>query len=175
MAPVEPLQDVLPSGTDLFVRQVEHPAEHAAGARLAGREVLVAGHEQARDNAPDVRAQAEIATREQVAHDVVVARRRACCSVDSSASVDSAPWFSLRPRASSPSKPPPLSSSYITVAESFSPRNQAAHSSTAAAQRGSPVSSKARAQASASAATSIGCWSKPASSSPSAGPRPPAG
>lgn len=35
-------------------------------------------------------------------------RERTCCMVDTNARVDSAPWFSLRPSRSNPSKPPPL-------------------------------------------------------------------
>ncbi len=55
---------------------------------------------------------------------------------------------------------------------SLSPSNHAAAIRTPAVQRGSPVTAAARAQASASVATSIGCWSKPGASP---GPEPPAG
>ena len=99
--------------------------------------------------------------------------RAACCNVDTSARVDSAPWFSLRPSGSRPSQPPPLTGSIRAVRVSLSPVNHPAASRTAPAQRASPVRSWARAQASASAATSMGCWSKPGPVSP--GPRPPTG
>ena len=85
----------------------------------------------------------------------------------SCARVDSAPWFSLRPSTCRPSQPPPVAGRRAAMPASLSPRNQPTARSTAAAQRGSPVSRKARAQASASAATSIGCWSKPGRRSPS--------
>ena len=52
------------------------------------------------------------------------------------ASVDSAPWFSLRPSASRPSWPPPLTGSIIAIPMSLDPSNHAAHCSVASARPG---------------------------------------
>ena len=69
-----------------------------------------------------------------------IANRLACWSVEMSASVDSAPWFSLRPCACNPSQQPPVATSYKLTLLSLAPKNQPAHRSTARAQVGSAVS-----------------------------------
>ena len=82
--------------------------------------------------------------------------------------MDSAPWFRFGPVAVKPSYPPFVSVSHITAPASLSPANQPIARSTPRRQSSSPVTAKARAHASASAATSIGCWSNrgPASAMP---------
>ena len=85
--------------------------------------------------------------------------------------VDSAPRFSLRPAAVSPSNPAPVDGSNRLTPTSLRPTNQPQERSRPTSQAGSAVTSNAHAQASAIAAGSIGCWSncrRPSSS----GPRP---
>lgn len=47
----------------------------------------------------------------------------ACCKVDSTARVDSAPWFWFTLSACSPSKPPPVCGSHIRRPASLAPSN----------------------------------------------------
>ncbi len=89
------------------------------------------------------------------------------------ASVDSAPWLRLRLLRLRASLHPPVRSSSIGIRASLSPSSQFTLISTPVSQKASPVTAAARAQASASAATWLGCWSKEGRSSPR--PQPPAG
>ena len=92
--------------------------------------------------------------------------RSACWNVERAARVDSAPWFSFTPASCRPSKPPPVAGSHMTAPASLSPSNHRAAASRPASQAASPETAKARLQASAMAATSIGCWSNPGRWSP---------
>jgi hypothetical protein len=71
--------------------------------------------------------------------------RRACCNVEITAEVDSAPWVLCTPSACSPSYPPPVSGSYVGSPASLSPMNQAAAALTPASQIG--LASRAAARA----------------------------
>ena len=106
----------------------------------------------------------------------IVGRRRtgACCIVEISASVDSAPWLRFGPFGVSPSNPPPVvgiphhRTAVVAPGEPFDRERRPRRSHSA-----SPVTACARAQASAIAATSIGCWSN--AGGRSSGPAPPTG
>src|SRR3984957_20608985 len=90
-------------------------------------------------------------------HCRTVEKRRACCIVESTARVDSAPWLWFTPSACRPSNPPPVCGSHIGCRASLSPMNQAAAARTPSGQI-EPVSmAAARAHASARVDTSIGC------------------
>src|SRR5674476_1306222 len=72
-------------------------------------------------------------------HVAIALSARMSWSVLSAARVDSAPQFSLRPSRSRPSYPAPSLGSYIAMAESLSPVNQAQAWLTPVAHLGSPV------------------------------------
>lgn len=57
-------------------------------------------------------------------HCRAVDKRRACCNVEITDRVDSAPWLLFTPLARSPSYPAPVSGSHIGSAASLSPMNQ---------------------------------------------------
>src|SRR4029079_11342156 len=101
------------------------------------------------------------------------AGRGACCNVEMSASVDSAPWLRFGPVGVNPSYPPFVSAFHITAPPSLSPANQSIARETPRRHSSSRVTTWARAQASAIAATSIGCWSKRGGAS--SRPAPPTG
>ncbi len=64
-------------------------------------------------------------------------KRRACCKVEITARVASAPWLLSTPSERKPSYPPPVSGSHIGSPASLSPMNQAAAASMLAGQIGS--------------------------------------
>ena len=63
-------------------------------------------------------------TRFKQSHRTTRTPRRACCIVESKASVDSVPWFWFAPDLCRPSKPPPVPGSHMRTEPSLSPRNQ---------------------------------------------------
>jgi anti-sigma B factor antagonist len=86
------------------------------------------------------------------------ARRLApCWSTDIIASVDSAPWLRLRLVRLRASLQPPVAGSSIAIPASLSPSSHVTLISTPVSQELSPVTAAARMQASASAATWLGC------------------
>ena len=104
-------------GVHLGVGQGQEPREHGGPPRDAGAEDLLAGQERRADHPRRVRPQhvagapderARIDERHATAW---TSASRPSCRVESAASVDSAPWFSLTPCACRPSNPPPDTSS----------------------------------------------------------------
>ena len=84
---------------DLVVREVHDAVDDLAGPRVRMLQLL-AWQEEPRDDAGRIGAQPGLhAVRDHPSSLI----RRACWAVASIASVDSAPWFSLRPRRSRPS------------------------------------------------------------------------
>src|SRR6516162_1557601 len=144
---------------------------HAVVLAYESRLITPDTHGRRTQRAGPTRQQSARAAR--VPHRGAAVRRRPCCSTEIIASVDSAPW--LRPRlvGPRPSPQPPVRSSNSGILASLSPRNHATLIFTPANQLLSPVTVAARMHASASAATSIGCWSKAGRTSP--GLQPPTG
>ena len=119
------------------------------------------GHEQPGDDPRRVGREPLRATRDEPgphrSHCGTVDKRRACCKVEITARVDSAPWLRFTPSACRPSYPPPVSGSHMGSPASLSPKNQAAAARTPSDQIGLASTAAARAHASASVDTSIGC------------------
>src|SRR4051794_1578392 len=124
-------------------------------------EPLLARDEQPGDDPRRVGRKPMPATRDELSphrsHCGTVDKRCACCKVEIAASVDSAPWLLFTPSACSPSYPPPVFGSHIGTPASLSPMNQAAAASIPARQIGLMSTAAARAHASASEDTSMGC------------------
>src|SRR6202020_1406326 len=177
MASVEANDYVVQGRQNVVVAQGEDALEHHTRSGLLKLEALLAGHEEAGDHPRRVgRDPLRVAGGEPGAHQShcgTSEKRCACCRVEITARVDSAPWLTLTHSASNPSKPPPVSESHMTNPESLAPWNQAAHDRIPSGQSARGSAAEARAQASARVATSIGFWSK--AGRLSCGPRPPTG
>lgn len=102
--------------------QRHHPPDHPRGPGLV-LGLLLARHEQPGDDPARVRPQPHPTAGDQGAHPALPVNTRACWRVESSASVDSAPWLRLRPSRDRPSHPPPVSSSSSGTLASLSPPN----------------------------------------------------
>ena len=101
----------LPERTvDLLVGQRQDAVENRRGPRGAMRQHLLAREEQAGDDAGGIGPQVDVGPRDQRRghRGATSAGRRASCSVDSAARVDSAPWFRLIRVECSPSEQPPV-------------------------------------------------------------------
>jgi len=95
MAFVEAGDDVVQCRLHVLLRQSKDASEHHACTGLLMFEALLAGHEELRDDTRRVGGESQRAAGRQIGlhrgHCLTAEMRRACCMVDSAASVDSAP------------------------------------------------------------------------------------
>ncbi len=177
MSAIEPRTHIVVALLNLVVRERQNSAQDSSGSRLLLVEAFVSRDEQSGHDTRPVGRNVDRAATDQTRcvhnHWKTLAGDRACCNVERRASVDSVPWLRLAPFLSRPSKAPPVAWSHMTTPPSLSPRNQLAAALIPSVHRWFSTTAAARAQASARAATSMGCWSKPGPSS--SGPRPPTG
>src|ERR1700730_3389950 len=177
VASVEADDDVVQGRPNVVLGQCEDALEHHSRSGLLKLEALLAGHEEPgyylRRTGRDAVGVACDEPGAHQSHCGTSEKRRACCRVEITARVDSAPWLRFTHSASNPSKPPPVSVSHMSNPESLAPWNQAADDRIPSGQSARGSAAAARAQASARVATSIGCWSE--AGRVFCGPRPPAG
>ena len=125
VASVEADDDVVQGRPNVVVGQGEDALEHHSRARLLKLKALLAGYEEPGDHPRGVgRDPVRVAGGEPGVHQSHCGtneKRCACCRVEITARVDSAPWLRLTHSASNPSKPPPVSVSHMTNPESLAP------------------------------------------------------
>ena len=130
VTPVEPGDDIVQRRPHLVLVQGQDARQHRSRSGVLVLEAFLAGYEQPGDDPRRVGREPLRATRDEAgphrSHCGTVEKRRACCRVEITASVDSAPWLRFTPSACRPSNPPPVSGSHMSCAASLSPRNQAA-------------------------------------------------
>ena len=175
--PVEARDDIVQRRAHLVLVEGKDASQHRSRAGVLVLEPFLSGHEQPGDDPRRVGREPLRATCDEPgahrSHCDTVEKLRACCRVEIAARVDSAPWLRFTPSARSPSNPPPVSGSHMSCPASLAPRNQAAAAATPSGQIAPASTEAARAHASASVATSIGCWSKAGATS--SAPLPPTG
>ena len=125
MASVEADDHVIQGRLNVVVTQGEDALEHRSRSGLLKLEALLAGHEEPGDHPRRIgRDPVRFAGDELGAHQShcgTSEKRCACCRVEITARVDSAPWLRLTHSASNPSKPPPVSVSHMSNPESLAP------------------------------------------------------
>src|SRR6201999_2317441 len=158
---VEAGDDVVQRRAYFVLVEGQDARQHCTRAGVLALETLLPWHEQPRDESRPVGREPLRAPRDQPAlhrsHCRPVDEFRACCKVEITARVDSAPWLQFTPSVCSPSYPPPVSGSHIGSPASLSPMNHAAAAVMPSRQTGLVSTAAARAHASASVDTSMGC------------------
>ena len=104
--------------------------QHGTSAGVLALKPFLAGNEEPGDHPRRVSREPLQAACDQPgvhrSHCRTVEKRCACCKVEITAMVDSAPWLRFTPSACRPSNPPPVSGSHMSCRASLSPMNQAA-------------------------------------------------
>ena len=140
VTPVEAGDDIVQRRAHLVLVEGKDALEHGSRAGVLVLEALLPGHEEPGDDPRRVGREPLRAARDepgpQGSHCGTGEKRRACCRVESTARVDSAPWLRFTPSACRPSKPPPVSGSHMSSPASLSPKNQAAAARTPSDQIG---------------------------------------